>query len=59
MDFTKLADYGAVIFSIGAIVYVVRLFVSFTQNHIAHNTEASIKLTDAVKQLIHFLERTR
>ena len=39
-----------------AIILAV-LFYKTVVNHINHNTESNVKLTDAIEKLIHFLER--
>lgn len=53
----NLGEYGIAIFSIGAIVYIVKLFVNFMKNHIQHHTEIAQALKDAVCNLLRFLER--
>ena len=55
----SIGEYGVAVFSIGAIIYIVSIFVKFIKNHLEHNTKASQDLANAVKQLLHFLERTR
>lgn len=52
-----LGEYGVAIFSIGAMVYIVKLFVNFMKNHIQHHTEVAQGLKDAVCNLLRFLER--
>ena len=56
--FEALGEYGIAIFSIGAIVYVVKLFVGFMRNHIQHHSEVALELKNAVCNLLKFLERS-
>ena len=63
MDIIKMAgEYGVAIVAIGALIYTVRLFMLFLKehmlvirNHLNHHTEASVRLTDSIKELLSFL----
>lgn len=53
----NLGEYGVAVFSIGAILYIVKLFVGFMKNHIEHHTSAAKDLKNAVCNLLTYLER--
>ena len=53
MPLAQVAQYGVAIFSIGALVYVVHIFVKFLKNHIEHSTRASQRLADLIEAMLH------
>ena len=55
MAIENLPEYGVAIFSIGALVYVIRAFLNFLGNHIASSNKALIELTKVIQELKDYL----
>lgn len=49
-------DYGLSAFCVGALLYVIKLFVKVLNNHINDNTKAQQKLSDSITELIVYLK---
>lgn len=59
MELFKYLDYAVGIAGIIGIIIVVRIFVKFIGNHIESSTKANQKLSDAIEQMLRFLERNK
>lgn len=56
MNLSNLPEYGVAIFAIGALVYIVRVFLNFIKNHLEHHTEIDERLANAVNNLLEWLK---
>ena len=56
MAFNDLPQYGVAIFAVGALVYIVKIFLNFIKNHLQHHTEIDEKLAEAVRELLDWLK---
>lgn len=56
ISLAAIAQYGIALFSIGAIIYIVTIFVKFIREHLAEATKSNEGLKNSINEMLLYFK---